>query len=127
MYYKDTQNKLHFLSDEDIAAGGEKLLPVGSVAITDQQAETIQAANAPTQTVPQTITSFQAKAALLNAGLLESVTAMMATAPAFAKLAWAESTTFERHSKTLTDMAAVLGLTDAQLDSLFTYGAGVKA
>lgn len=41
MNYKDLQNKLHFLSDEDIANGGEKFLPIGCIPITDQEAAEI--------------------------------------------------------------------------------------
>lgn len=43
MYYKAPDNSLHSLSDEDIAAGGEKLLPPGSVSITDAQYQAITA------------------------------------------------------------------------------------
>ena len=35
--YKDPQNKLHFLSEEDIANGGESLLPPGCVQISDAE------------------------------------------------------------------------------------------
>jgi hypothetical protein len=44
MYYQDKTENLHFLSDEDIARGGEKLLPQNCVQITDEQAAAIQAA-----------------------------------------------------------------------------------
>lgn len=37
MHYKSPDNSLHFLSDEDIANGGEALLPPGSVAISDEE------------------------------------------------------------------------------------------
>ncbi len=47
--YKAPDNSLHFLSDEDIANGGEALLPAGSVQISDAEAEAIRAVqNAPT-------------------------------------------------------------------------------
>jgi hypothetical protein len=49
MYYKDLQNKIHFLSDEDIAKGGEKFLPESCIQITDQEAAAIhQSQNQPT-------------------------------------------------------------------------------
>lgn len=35
--YKALDNSLHFLSEEDIANGGERLLPPGSVRITDDE------------------------------------------------------------------------------------------
>lgn len=37
MFYKAPDNSLHFLSDEDIANGGEDLLPPGCVQITDAE------------------------------------------------------------------------------------------
>ena len=101
---------------------------VGDMQPGDREA-TAQEIAAHLAQVPNQITSFQAKAALLNAGLLARVKEMMAN-PAmdeFARLAWDEETAFHRDSPTLKTMAAVLGLTDAQLDALFTYGAGVKA
>ena len=42
-YYQDIDNQLHFLSDADIVDGGLRLLPTGCTAITDADAETIQA------------------------------------------------------------------------------------
>ena len=41
--YKDTENKVHFLSDEDIHNGGESLLPIGCIAITDEEAAILSA------------------------------------------------------------------------------------
>lgn len=40
-YYKAPNNSLHFLSDEDVSRGGEKFLPIGCIAITDQEAAAI--------------------------------------------------------------------------------------
>lgn len=44
MYFKDTNNGLHFLSDADIEAGGELLLPPGCVQMTDAEATIVIAA-----------------------------------------------------------------------------------
>jgi hypothetical protein len=41
-FFQDTQGGLHYLSDTDIANGGEAFLPAGSVSITDAQAAAIQ-------------------------------------------------------------------------------------
>jgi hypothetical protein len=49
MYYKSLDNQLHFLDSADY----EHLLPVGSVQITDEEAEAIRAANAPVLTYAQ--------------------------------------------------------------------------
>ena len=77
--------------------------------------------------VPYEITAFQAKAALLNAGLLAGVTTYMTTAPAFDQLAWASSTTFQRDSITLNRAAAALGMTSNQVDQLFIEAARIVA
>lgn len=79
--------------------------------------------------IPQVVTRFQARAALHLAGLLASVEALMAApeTPALAKLAWADAQEFKRNSPTMLAMAAELGLTETQLDELFTVAAGIEA
>lgn len=86
-------------------------------------------ADAPVVEVPQTVSRFQAKAALLAAGMLSTVEAMMADpeTPAVAKLAWAEALEFNRTSPTVLSMAAALQLTDAQLDELFIAASTITA
>lgn len=78
---------------------------------------------------PQAVTRFQARAALLQAGLLDQVNTMMADpgTPAIAKLAWQDAQEFRRNSPTVLAMAAALGLSDVQLDQLFTTAAGIEA
>lgn len=46
-YYKDLSDKLHFLSEADIANGGANYLPEGTVEITDEEAELIRLGNTP--------------------------------------------------------------------------------
>lgn len=41
-YYKDQNNCLHFLSNDDILNGGEVLLPPGCAQITDEEAADLQ-------------------------------------------------------------------------------------
>jgi hypothetical protein len=59
-YFKDSHNKLHFLSTEDIAHGGKKYLPVGSKQITDAAAETLQAASVVAPTTQDQILAIEA-------------------------------------------------------------------
>ena len=122
-HYKDTTNKLHFIDDATFA----HLLPSGSVHITDEEAETLRPVLM--KTVPQIVSRFQARAALHLAGLLETVETMMALpeTPALAKLAWADAQEFKRNSPTVLSLSASLGLTEAQLDALFTTAAGIDA
>jgi hypothetical protein len=79
--------------------------------------------------IPQVVSRFQARAALHLAGLLDDVEALMAApgTPALAKLAWADAQEFKRTSPTVQTMAAAIGLTEAQLDELFTTAAGIDA
>lgn len=79
--------------------------------------------------VPQSVTRFQARAALHLAGLLPQVEALMsdpATDP-LARLAWTDAQEFRRQSPTVLGMAAALGLGTEQLDDLFTTAAGIDA
>lgn len=81
------------------------------------------------QVIPQKVTAFQAKAALLHADYLDNVEALMASpeTPRIVKLAWADALHFERNSPTVAAMAAALGLTDAEIDALFSFAAEVQA
>ena len=67
-----------------------------------------------------TATRFQAKAALDDADLLDSVEAYMAgdDVPRRVKLAWEEAS-FRRGSQMIADIGAELGLTEEQIDGLF--------
>ena len=79
--------------------------------------------------VPQKVTRFQAKAALLGAGLLAQVEAYMALpdTPLVTKLAWTETQDFERGSPTVAGLSALLGLTSEQVDALFITASGITA
>jgi hypothetical protein len=84
---------------------------------------------APPAPIPQVVSRFQARAALHLAGLLPQVEQLMAdpaTDP-LARIAWQDAQEFRRTSPTVLTMAAALGLTDAQLDDLFTTAAGIAA
>lgn len=86
-------------------------------------------ANAMLPVVPQSVTKFQAKAALHLAGLLDSVEPLMASpdTPQLARLAWQDAQEFRRTSPTVLAMAQSLGLSDSQLDELFITAAGIDA
>lgn len=71
------------------------------------------------------VTPFQAKAALLDAGLLDDIEALMSD-PATDRtvvLAWNNVTEFRRLSPMVAGIAAALGWSDEQLDSLFAAAA----
>lgn len=65
------------------------------------------------------VTRYQAKAALMQAGLLETVEQAIAdTDDPLIALAWEEAA-FDRMSPLIAEMKTVIGLTDEQVDDLF--------
>ena len=77
-------------------------------------------------TIPQSVTSMQAKVALLRAGMLDAVQAWINTQSAETQLVWNSTSTFARDSQLLTNAAADLGVTSAQIDDLFTTAATIS-
>jgi hypothetical protein len=78
--------------------------------------------------VPQTVSRFQARAALHLAGLLETIEGAIAiSTDDMVKLAWNEAQEFKRLSPTVLAISAGLGLTDEQLDDLFITAATIEA
>lgn len=71
------------------------------------------------------VSRLQAKAALLQMGLLDQVEALMAGLDAMTQLAWREATSFHRQSPLLNALSAYVTwpdgtvLSDADLDQLF--------
>lgn len=84
-------------------------------------------AGASINAVPRSVTRFQARAALHYAGLLETVEAYMAQPglDVITRLAWADAA-FERSSPTLASIAALLNLTEQQVDDLFRAAAQIS-
>lgn len=85
---------------------------------------------APPAPVPQSVTRFQAKAALAQAGKLAAAQALVdASTDPLVKLAWSDAATFERQSPMLLALAPMLWPenTAAELDALFVAAAGISA
>lgn len=78
--------------------------------------------------VPQEVTRFQARAALMAAGLLDAADqAVAASGDAFLQLAWKEAVGFPRNSPSIAALAPTLGLTEADVDDLFRAAAEIRA
>ena len=78
--------------------------------------------------VPQEVSRFQARAALMQAGLLETADlAVAASGDAFLQLAWKEAVGFPRNSPSIAALAPTLGLTEADVDDLFRAAAEIRA
>lgn len=78
--------------------------------------------------VPESVTAFQAQAALQLAGLLDTVIDYInqPSTPVLTKLAWDKALHFERHSPMVTTIGTELGLTEQELDNLFIQAATIK-
>ena len=73
--------------------------------------------------IPKSVTMRQARTALFNAGLLTTVNTAIAAMPGVAgdvaRIQWEFSSDVLRDQPLVTALSSVLGLTAAQLDSLF--------
>lgn len=99
----------------------QKLAAGSTQAQVDAAVATFFAANP--GPVPQSVSAFQAKAALLNAGLMPQVTTAVNAASQIVQLAWAQAETFDRNDSTIAALATALGLSSAQVDNLFRQAA----
>lgn len=77
-------------------------------------------------TVPMTISRLQAKAALHQLGYLEDIEVLVATSDFMVRLAWKEALEFQRESTLINNMKEEAGLTDTDLDEIFTLGASIE-
>lgn len=78
-----------------------------------------------TKPVPPAISRFQARAALLQVGLLSAVEQAVSQADPLVRLAWAEAIEWRRDSAALNSIAAAIGLTEAEMDDLFRAAAAI--
>lgn len=79
--------------------------------------------------VPISVTRFQARAALYQAGYFDAVTEIMSNpaTPMLMKLAWQDAQEFRRDSSTVQALSQILGLTSEQVDQLFIAASGISA
>lgn len=83
----------------------------------------------PLPPVPESVSRFQARAALYQSQLLDAVNAIMSNeqTPMMAKLAWQDAQEFRRDSALVQSMGTTLGMTEEQLDDLFRLAATIVA
>ena len=83
----------------------------------------------PAVIVPQRITAREASLALLEAGLLDDVDAIIEALPANVRaqvrIEWDRATHVERGSTVMQMVATALGITGAQVDALFVAAAAL--
>lgn len=75
---------------------------------------------------PEHVALWRARAALAEAGLIEAVNAAVASLGAAALQWWEYGTEVERAHPRIAQLAAALGLTDAQIDDLFRRAAVIE-
>lgn len=100
-----------------------------------EYAEYVSAGNSPEmysdpqEEVPQSVQRFQARAALFQIGLLETVENIMQNpaTPILAKLAWQDAQEFYRDSETVKQLAAILSLSENDVNNLFINAAKIRA
>lgn len=77
----------------------------------------------PVKDVPEFITKYQAKMALLQVGLYESVEQYVSSSNDYAlKISWYDATNFYRNNHFIALLAAEFNLTQDQVDDLFILG-----
>lgn len=83
----------------------------------------------PPPPIPSSVTRFQALAVLAAGGYLPTIRTYIATLDQddITRLAWENAADWERTSPTLNILAAMLNLTEAQVDELFIAAAGISA
>jgi hypothetical protein len=92
--------------------------------------EEIVAFRNPPPPVPQTVSMAQARLALIGAGLFATIDAGLKALPepqrTTALTAWEYAPTVSRNGALVTTLAGQFGLTEAQLDALFTAAAAIE-
>jgi hypothetical protein len=97
--------------------------------LADDDAELVAYLNPPAP-VPQTVSMAQARLALIGAGLFSTIDAGLKALPepqrTTALTAWEYAPTVSRNGALVTTLAGQFGLTEAQLDALFTAAAAIE-
>ena len=79
----------------------------------------------PPLSIPTIVSMRQARLALLQAGLLATVDAAIAAGTEADQITWEYATEVERNSPMVVNLSASLGLTEQQLNDLFTLAASL--
>jgi hypothetical protein len=121
MFYKDTNNQLHWLDNSEF----EYLLPVGSIQITDAEADVISEANKPVPAPVNRISPRQIRMALTQLGLRSEVEAAVAAGNQDIKDWYEFSTYFDRNHPQVLAMATALNVDSQELDTLWELGSNL--
>lgn len=75
--------------------------------------------------IPESVSMRQARLALLQIGLLDDVENAISQGSQADQITWEYATEVNRSDALVINMSAALGLSEAQLDALFTLAAGL--
>jgi hypothetical protein len=106
----------------DVRTGVAETVPLSAEEIADIEARRAAEAEA---SKPRRVTMRQARLALLQQNLLASVESAVAQAGTAAQIEWEYATELRRDHPLTVSLSAALGLTEQQLDDLFTLAAGL--
>lgn len=111
-----TQAELDDANDQFAAAQASRITEL-EAEVADLQG---QVDGLPPKPAPDTITPRQAKLALYGAGLLDAVEALISGADREIQIHYESATQWDRTDPVLNGLADQLGLSDEQLDDLFS-------
>ena len=133
----DTYGEIPFsASPDDVEAYGREIFEDAVAGKFGIIAEYV-APPLPPRVVPQSVTRYQGRAALLQIGLLDDIDAYYAALPIdtedtevnmynrIAKERWAGILNFERSSAELSSVASLYNLSETQVDDLFCFAATI--
>lgn len=106
--------------------GRVEIIEAGDARFSDWVAEGVAKFVPPVAVGVQAVSRVSLLAALMDAGLLGDVQMALEDAGPLAQLAWAEASEFRRNSYTIIALALGLGLTDEQVDALFSAAAQIE-
>lgn len=104
----------------------ERLLPSGSIEVTESEALEIETQNK-TRFVPNSVTMRQARLALLQAGKLQyvinAIQQMQGIQGEAARIEWEYSSEVKRSQALTVQLALAIGMTSEEMDQLFITAA----
>ena len=134
----DTHGEIPFsASPNDVEAYGREIFEDAVAGKFGTIAEYV-APPLPPRVVPQSVTRYQGRAALLQMGLLDDIDAHYAALPTdtddealnlhnrMAKERWTGMLNFERDSEELVEMTSAFGMSATQVDDLFCFAETIK-
>lgn len=92
----------------------------------EAQGNTIPAYEAPSTPLPTVVSMRRARLAMLQAGILDNVTAAVEQAGAAAQIEWEYAVEIRRDHPLIATLASGLGMSDNDIDALFEAAAAIE-